>query len=133
MLYAIFYTSAAWRSQRPEKKRQRKNAARNTQSSSMATHTPMAPQPSMEPKIQLNRMRKTHMENTDTTMVNRTSPAARSAPGSTKATGHSSMAKPSWMNTSQVDSCNVSAETLYIFSVQGKVSRITVFRAIMAR
>ena len=50
LLYAIFYTSAEWRSQRPEKKRQRKNAARNTQSINMPYHTPITPRPNISTK-----------------------------------------------------------------------------------
>jgi len=63
---------------------------RQTQSMIMAVHTPIAPHPSILPRIKLKIIRKIHMEAMETIIVYFTSFAARRAFGSVKAAGHKS-------------------------------------------
>lgn len=72
---------------RPENK-----IARNIQSMNMPYHTPESPRPNMYTKRYANPIRNTHMENTDTAMVNLASREALSAWGMVKARGHIIMA-----------------------------------------
>ena len=79
----------------------------------MATQTPTAPHCRLTQRMYEKPSRHTTMDATDTTMVNRTSLAARRALGSTKAAGHSRMPMPQWMTISRRESWSVSGERVY--------------------
>lgn len=83
----------------PLSHRMLKTTARNSQSHTIASHTPSAP----IPKIPANRyaapMRKIHMDTTDIIMVNLTSPAARMDAGRTKVSDQIKTAPAVCINT----------------------------------
>ena len=77
----------------PEIIRVTKNAVRHTQSRIMATQTPIAPHPICTHRIQEPRMRKAIIDPIPTSMVKRTSLAARKAFGRTKDADHKATAQ----------------------------------------
>ena len=91
----------------------------------MATHTPMAPQPSPIPRITLKRMRNTTIENMEINMQNFTSPAARNALGIVKAVGHKKIAIPSWIITRIYAYRYASGESENNFKISGRPSKMT--------
>ena len=74
-------------------------------------------------------MRKQTIDPMESTMVNFTSLAARSALGMESASGQSSMAKPSWMKISCVASSRDAGESVYRFKISGSAASSTTFTA----
>ena len=107
--YAAFFTAFFF--QAPLPNRATKHIMRQIQSTTMAYQTPTAPIPICTQSTQLRPMRQTSIEAVATTIVNRTSLAARRALGSTKDRVHSRMAKPAWIRTSSSESTIVSPDS----------------------
>ena len=74
---------------------------RQTQSTTIAVHTPYAPQPRPMPNTWLKPIRQMNIDAMDATIVNFTSFAERSTFGKTNDIGHMKKPKPLWITMSQ--------------------------------
>ena len=95
----------------------------------MAYQTPTAPMPICTQSTQLRPMRQTSIEAAATTIVNRTSLAARRALGSTKLAGQRKIDMPLWIMTSVHASARVSGVRVYMLKIWFRDSSTTTLTA----
>ena len=125
--YAAFFTAFFF--QAPLTNRATKHIMRQIQSTTMAYQTPTAPIPICTQSTQLRPMRQTSIEAVATTIVNRTSLAARRALGSTKLAGQRKIYMPLWIMTSVHASARVSGVRVYMLKIWFRDSSTTTLTA----